>query len=49
MSGRPALIRDRNRELVIGVALLVASAWLVWDAYEGRGRNRPFAAHFLLP
>jgi hypothetical protein len=44
---RPPALRDRRAELVLGVALFVASAWLIYDAYEGRGRPRPFAARLL--
>ena len=44
---RPGLLRDRHTELVLGMALFAASAWLIYDAYEGRGRKRPFLARFL--
>lgn len=44
---RPSLLRDRSTELTLGVALFLASAWLIYDAYEGRGRPRPFVARFL--
>lgn len=45
MTRRP--IRDRHLELSAGVACFLAASWLIWDAYEGRGRNRPFLARFL--
>lgn len=44
---RSPLIRDRSVELALGVGLFLLSAWLIYDAYEGRGRQRPFVAHFL--
>ena len=44
---RPGLLRNRDGELVLGVVLFAASAWLIYDAYEGRGRKRPFVARFL--
>lgn len=44
---RPKLLADRSHELILGVALFVASSWLIYDAYEGRGRRRPFAARLL--
>lgn len=44
---RPAALRNRNVELVAGVGLFVIASWLVYDAYEGRGRRRPFAARLL--
>lgn len=46
---RPALIRDRHVEIGLGVALFIAGAWLVHDAYENRGKKRPFAARLVLP
>lgn len=44
---RPKLLRDPSAELVLGVVAFVASAWLIYDAYEGRGRRRPFLARLL--
>lgn len=44
---RPAMLADRRAELAAGVLLFIASSWLVYDAYEGRGRRRPFAARLL--
>ena len=44
---RPAVIADHSTELALGVALFLASTWLIWDAYEGRGRKRPFMARLL--
>lgn len=44
---RPKLLRDRHTELILGGALFVVSSWLIWDAYEGRGKTRPFAARLL--
>lgn len=41
---RPGLIANRNTEIALGVALFVASSWLIYDAYEGRGRKRPLLA-----
>lgn len=40
-------MQDRSTALVVGVALLCAGSYLVWDAYEGRGISRPFAMRFL--
>lgn len=39
---RPKILQDRSVELSLAVALFIASAWLAHDAYEGRGRKRPF-------
>lgn len=44
---RPALLRNRQTELTLGVLLFAASAWLIYDAYERRGVSRPFVARFL--
>lgn len=46
---RPRLLRDRNTELVLGVGLFALAAWMIYDAYEGRGRKRPFPASLFLP
>lgn len=46
MSKRP-VVRNRNTALWGGIALLIAGSWLLYDAYEGRGRQRPFAVRFL--
>ena len=44
---RPAPLRDRGVELALGIGLFIASAWLIYDAYEGRGRKRPFITRVL--
>jgi hypothetical protein len=44
---RPRILRDRQVELGLGAVAFLVSAWLIYDAYEGRGRTRPFAARFL--
>lgn len=46
MSGRP-VIRDRRTAQLAGVLLLTAGAFCLYDAYEARGRSRPFVARFL--
>lgn len=47
MKRRPALLRDRHTELMLGVSAFLVSTWLIYDAYEGRGARRPFVARFL--
>lgn len=49
MKRRPAMLRNRDAEIVLGVTLFVAGAWLIHDAYEGRGRKRPFPVSLALP
>jgi hypothetical protein len=46
---RPAVLEDRQLELGVGVVLFLAGAWMIRDAYEGRGRKRPFPASLILP
>lgn len=41
------LVRDRNTALLGGIAAILVGSVLLWDAYEGRGRQRPFAIKFL--
>jgi hypothetical protein len=43
------VIPDRRTAQLAGVVLLVAGAYCLYDAYEGRGRPRPFLMRFLLP
>lgn len=45
MSG--PLIRDQRTAKVAGVLLLCAGAYCLYDAYEARGRSRPFVTRFL--
>lgn len=46
MSSRP-VIANRDLALWGGVVMLVVGSWLLYDAYEGRGRTRPFVTRFL--
>lgn len=46
-SKRPALLANPRVELALGVGLFVASSWLIYDVYEGRGKRRPFVARLL--
>ena len=43
---RPA-IADQGRAKWLGIALTVAGALVLYDAYERRGGNRPFLLRFL--
>lgn len=40
-------VRDRGLAQWGGYLALTVGAVLLWDAYENRGRQRPFAAKFL--
>jgi hypothetical protein len=40
-------MKDPRTEIGLGIALFLASTYLIYDAYEGRGRKRPFLARFL--
>jgi hypothetical protein len=42
MSRARPLFRSSRTALTVGVALYVAGAVCIWDAYEHRGKNRPF-------
>jgi len=44
---RRVWVRDRTTALWLGYGMVTAGALLLWDAYEHRGRQRPFAAKFL--
>lgn len=46
MSGGPKL-PDQRTALVLGAVLLVAGTYCIYDAYDARGKRRPFALYFL--
>lgn len=41
------VVRDRRLAQWGGVVALVAGSWLLWQAYEARGRQRPYALKWL--
>ena len=47
MPKRRPYIRDRNHALLIGYVGIVVGALALYDAYENRGRSRPFATKLL--
>lgn len=47
MKDRRPLIADQGSAVLAGVACYVLAAYLLWDAFEGRGRHRPFASRVL--
>jgi hypothetical protein len=46
VSLRP-VVRDRRVAQVGGIAMVVIGARLIYDAYEARGRHRPFWLRFM--
>lgn len=42
-------IRNQQHAVLGGLALMAAGAYLLYDAYEGRGKDRPFLMKFLTP
>lgn len=43
MSGhRRPVVADRRIALWGGLGLIASGTWLIYQAYEGRGRTRPF-------
>lgn len=49
MSRRRHVLQNANAQVLLGAGLFIGAAYCVWDAYEGRGRRRPFAASLMLP
>ena len=39
-------IHDQGTAVFLGVLLLTAGAYCIYDAYDARGARRPFALHF---
>lgn len=46
MSGRPK-VPDRRLAIMAGVLLVLAGGWLLTDAYERRGKDRPLVMRLL--
>ncbi|MGW3926342.1 hypothetical protein [Streptomyces sp. NPDC005093] len=44
---RGPVIRDRRAALLVGYGGIVIGALALWDAYELRGKRRPFLTKFL--
>jgi hypothetical protein len=42
-------IKDRKKELVIGLILFVLGAYLCYDSYNGRGKNAPWPLGMAMP
>jgi hypothetical protein len=47
MARKSPWIRNRNTALWIGYGGLLIGALAMYDAYENRGRQRPFLAKFM--
>lgn len=46
---RRHVLGNPGHQVILGISLFLGAAYCVWDAYEGRGRKRPFLASALLP
>jgi hypothetical protein len=44
---RPPLVHDRQLAIYGGIAAYLIGTVLLWDAYERRGKDKPFALRFL--
>ena len=44
---RQPLVRDRRQAQLMGVVFVCVGSYLLYDAYEARGRQRPFVARLL--
>jgi hypothetical protein len=45
MSG--PLVKDAGTAKLLGIVCVLAGSYLLYDAYEARGRSKPWAAKFL--
>jgi hypothetical protein len=41
------LVRNSNKGAVLGYAMIIGGFYLLYDAYDKRGRSRPFLAKLL--
>lgn len=44
---RGPLIPDRRVALLLGYGGILLGSWCLWEAYELRGKRRPFMTKFL--
>lgn len=44
---RPPRIQDRRTEIMVAAGCLAMGSWLMWDAYDARGKRRPWALSLL--
>jgi len=44
---RKPLVADRRTALVLGLAAYALGTLMLWDAYEHRGKDRPFLFRFV--
>jgi hypothetical protein len=42
-----AIVPDRRAAILAGVLFVSLGAWLLYDAYDARGRQRPFVLRLL--
>ena len=49
MTRRRPVIADRTHEITLAVALWAAGLYLMWDAWDNRGRRRPWPIRAATP
>lgn len=47
MAVKAPRIKNPTAAVLVGLALTAAGGWVLYDAYEGRGRKRPFLMRWL--
>lgn len=47
VNGRGVPVLSRNSALILGYGGIILGAMCLWDAYERRGKTRPFLTKFL--
>lgn len=43
----PRLVKDRQTALWLGIGFTVLGSLLIYDAYEGRGKSRPWVTRLI--
>jgi hypothetical protein len=46
---RGHFIQDRKTEIVLGILMFTAGCFLLWDAFDKRGKKMPWPAGGLAP
>ena len=49
MTIKKHIIQDRNTEIIIGLFIIILGCFMIYDAYDARGKRLPWPASGLAP